>query len=581
MLSLLRFFKPYIWQSLVLFFAVAVQVWSGVTLPALMAEIVNKGIVIQDIDLIWRTGALMIGCAGVGALGALVSSYFSSMIGASIAKDLRNEIFEKILSFSVYDFYKFSTASLITRTTNDISRVSNTLRRMLSMMLRAPMMAIGAIFQAIATAPDMTWIIILAVSVIALISISILYPTMPKFRLYQKIVDKITMLTRENLTGVRVIRAFNNQNYEEKKFNRTNQKLMKTDLFIERMMAFWDPIISLVFNGIAVLCVWYGVSRMGENIGYLGNMMAFMQYVIQVVMSFLFLTILFVNLPRANVSAKRINEVLKTNPRIKWKEMTKGVKYDNPLVEFRKVGFKYENAEENVLKDISFVARPGEITAIIGSTGSGKSTLVNLMMRFQEVTDGEVIVNGLNVKEYSKKDLMSKIGYVPQKSFLFSGTIEENVGFGMEEKSDEVIKDAVRKAQAKEFVEKKDKKYKFKVSQGGTNLSGGQKQRLAIARAIAKRPEILVFDDSFSALDMKTDEKLRRELKNISQNSVIVIVGQRINTIKNADQIIVLENGRIVGKGKHLELMKRSKVYQEIAKSQMSEEEYIQQGGIK
>lgn len=577
MISILRFMKPYLGNLIILFLAVALQVWSGIALPALMAEIVNKGIMGQNIGLVWQSGAVMVGYAFLGALGALLASYFSARISAAIGRDMRSEVFAKILAFSVQDVNKFSTASLITRTTNDIARIQNVLVMALSMLMRAPMMAVGAIIQAVATAPSMTWIIVLAISVMASVSIIIIMITMPKFSKYQKMVDKIAMIARENLTGIRVIRAFNNQKHEQKKFDNRNQKLVEMDWFIGRMMSLWNPLLMLVFNGTMLLCIWIGINRMGEDMSYLGNMMAFMQYAMQVIMSFIFLTMLMVSLPRANVSARRVNEVLKTQLRIKWKEETEGEVEGEPKIEFRKVSFKYDKAEENVLTDISFVAKVGETTAIIGSTGSGKSTLVNLMMRFQDASDGEVRVNGVNVKNYSEKDLMKKIGYVSQKSFLFGGTIFENVGFGMKKTEKTVVEEAVMVAQARDFVLKKEQKYQSKVAQSGKNLSGGQRQRLSIARAIAKDPDILIFDDAFSALDMKTDENLRREIEKIAKEKVVVIVGQRINTVKRAEQIIVLDQGRMVGRGSHSELILKSKVYQEIAKSQMSEKEYAEE----
>lgn len=566
--------KPYWWQVIIILVATAAQVWSSLQLPALMADIVNEGIVKSDIGYVWGTGFIMLGYAALTAAGAFVASLFAARVGTAFSCGLREAIFKKILSFSVTEIDKFSTASLMTRTTNDINQVQMAIIMCLMMLVRAPIMCIGAIFQAIATAPDMTWIIVLAICIVLAGSITIFAIVMPKFKIFQKLVDRITLLTRENLTGLKVIRAFNNQKVERKKFEKTNKEFTHTIVFINKIMSINMPLLTFIFNGITLLCIWIGISLISTDFSYLGNMMAFMQYAIQVVMSFLFLAVLFVILPRANVSAGRINEVLNTKSKIHWKERTKGSPEKTASVEFRDVDFAYENAEEKVLNDISFVAKAGETTAFIGSTGSGKSTLINLVPRFYEATDGEILVNGINVKDYSKNDLMEKIGYVPQKGILFSGSIESNITFGAPDVTKKQVKIASRVSQSEEFIEKLDKKYKSHVAQGGNNVSGGQKQRLSIARAIAKNPDIYIFDDSFSALDMKTDAKLRKSLKEITKNSVTLIVAQRVSTIKESEQIVVLNAGRIVGKGTHYELLKSCKVYQEIAKSQLSDQEY-------
>lgn len=574
MLKLFRYLKPYWWQIIILLCAVAGQVWSALQLPALMASIVNDGIVAGDVDFIWGAGIKMVLYALVAAMGASLANFLSARIGTAFSRDLRRDIFAKVLSFSVADMNKFSTASLITRTTNDVSQVQQAAVMCMSMLLRAPMTAVLAVVQAIRTAPDMTWIIALAVGVIVLLVVVILAIVMPKFKVIQQMIDKITQLTRENLTGLRVIRAFNNEGLEQKKFDRTNTRFKKLAIWVNNVMALQDPLISMVFNGASLLCIWIGISLMTKDFAYLGNMMAFMQYAIQVIMSFLFLTMLFIILPRANVSAKRINEIMDTREEITWKEKTVGKPELAPSVEFRNVSFSYAKAEEKVLEDVSFVAKAGETTAFIGSTGSGKSTLINLVPRFYEATTGEILVNGIEIKNYAQEDLMRRIGYVPQRGVLFAGTVASNIKFGAPEITEEQMHEAARIAQASEFIEKLEKGYDSHIAQGGSNVSGGQKQRLSIARAVAKNPDIYIFDDSFSALDMKTDARLRKALKPVTRNAVTLIVAQRISTIKDAEQIVVLNNGKVVGKGTHKTLLKDCEVYREIAKSQLSEAEF-------
>ena len=571
---MLRFLKPYWKQALVLVLAIFVQALGTLRLPTLMSQIVNQGIVAEDTGFILLAGLKMVLWAVISAGGALLSAYLSAKVGSAIGRDMRDELFTKILSFSISEIDDFSTASLITRTTNDISTVQSTLIMMLSMMLRVPMMAIGAIIEAVMLAPDMTWIIALAVAVLVFFIVLILSLVMPKFMLYQKLIDKVNLLTRENLTGLRVIRAFNNEKYEQRKFDETNVRIMKTDFFISRLMGLEGPLMMLIFNGTSLLCIWIGISHLTIDASYLGKMMAFMQYATQVILSFFFLAILFVMIPRASVSAKRINEVLKTKAKISWKTSGGGERAIAPSVEFKKVSFKYAGADEDVISNISFTAKAGETTAFIGSTGSGKSTLINLVPRFYDVTGGEILVDGVDVRDYSSKGLMKKIGYVPQKGFLFSGTVKSNILFGVDSPSEERMIEAAKIAQASEFIAKLPEKYESKIVEGGTNVSGGQRQRLSIARAVAKNPEIYIFDDAFSALDMKTDKKLREALKPVTKNSVVLIVAQRVSTIRDAEQIVVLDKGRMVGIGSHSELIRKCKVYQEICKSQLSEAEF-------
>lgn len=574
MLRLFKYLKPYILQVIILLASTALQVYCTLRLPALMADIINNGIVPNDMNHIWNTGFWMLGLAVLSAVGALVSNLFAARIGANFSKDLRRDIFTKVINFDLADTKNFSTASLITRTTNDINQVQQAITMILSMLVRAPMFCIVALFMAFETAPDMTWIIAVSAGAILLSVFSIMALVVPKFKIFQKLLDKITLLTRENLTGLRVIRAFNKEKYEKKKFEKTNDEMTRTIIFIEKILNLQNPLINIVFNGMTLLCSWVGISLLQKDIAYLGNMAAFAQYVGQVMISFLLLSVLFIMLPRANVSAGRINEVLGTKPKIHWKKQTAGNIERTPSVEFKDVDFAYEKAEEKVLSKISFRAEAGQTTAIVGSTGSGKSTLINLVPRFFEATGGQIFINGLDIKNYSREDLISLIGFVPQRGMLFSGSVKENIAFGAPQASFDDIKNAAKIAQAADFIEKLPKQYDYQIAQGGTNVSGGQKQRLSIARAICKNPSIFVFDDSFSALDMKTDASLRHELAKITKSAVTIIVAQRVSTIKNADQIIVLDQGKVVGKGNHKELLKSCSIYQEIVKSQISEAEY-------
>lgn len=573
MLKLFKYMKPYFWQCLVLVLAVGLQVFGTLMLPTMMADIVNNGINNNDTDYIFRTGIFMFLVTVVSALGTLVSSYFSTKVSAGISRDMKRDLFAKVLSFSITETEQFSTASLVTRTTNDVSQVQQTMVMCLSMLVRAPLMAVGAVVQAFVVAPDMTWIIALAIGILLIFSIVIIGSVMPKFAIFQKMMDRINLLTRENLTGVRVIRALNKEDYEEKKFKKANEELTKTDLSIVRIMQLQTPIMMLVFNMTSLFAIWVGVSRLSFDMSYLGKMIAFMQYATQVIMSFLFLTMLFVLIPRANVSAKRINEVLVTKSKIVFPEKSLDMPKSKTSVEFKNVSFGYKTTDGKILENINFIAEAGKTTAFIGSTGSGKSTLINLVPRFYDATEGQILINGVEIQNYSEADLINRIGLIPQKGYLFGGTVRSNILFGVENGSDEQMKKAAEVAQAAEFIEKMPKKYDTEISEGGTNVSGGQRQRLSIARAVAKNPEIYVFDDAFSALDMKTDRNLRKALKKITEDSVVLVVAQRINTIRDAEQIIVLEQGKIVGRGTHYELLKNCRVYLEIAKSQFSEKE--------
>jgi len=578
MLKSIKYLKPYFWQCLLIVLGVALQVYTALELPALSSDIMNKGVAESNMSFIFQTGLLMLGITALGSLGSIVSSYFSAKVSSRVSMDMRKDVFAKVMSLSFADIEKFSTASLITRTTADIWTVQRTLIMSLTMMVRVPFMAIGAIIQAFRTAPNMTWIIAVSVAILFIQAAILISLAIPKFKVYQKILDKINSITRENLTGIKVIRALNKQKYEENKFEYSNEKLKTTDIYISKVMAFQQPVVNLVFNLSAVLILYVGVSSLRTDMSYLGRMLAFAQYSAQVLMSFLFLTFLFVMIPRGNVSSKRISEVLETKSQITFKDQMTETPSEVPSVEFKHVTFSYGKKSEAIIEDISFVAKAGQTTAFIGSTGSGKSTLINLVPRFFDATEGEVLINNLNIKEYTENALMDKIGYVPQKGYLFTGTVRSNILYGVEnlKKSelDARMRHAAKIAQAEEFITKLKDQYDAPISQGGTNVSGGQRQRLAIARALAKQPEILIFDDAFSALDIKTDKKLREDLKSEIKDTVVLIVAQRISTIKEAEQIIVLDQGKMVGKGTHLELLKKCKVYQEIAKSQFSEEEF-------
>jgi ATP-binding cassette subfamily B protein len=527
----------------------------------------------------------------LGGLCTIAASFLASRTATKFAAQIREMVFTKIESFSLFEFNKFSTASLITRSTNDIQQVQTVLVMILRMFVSAPIMGVGAIIKAYNSAPSMSWIIV--VSVIVLIGIMgvLFVVAIPKFKLLQKLVDKLNLVAREMLTGLRVIRAFNNEKYSEDKFDKTNRELTKMNLFVNRLMVFMQPLMMLVMNFAMLAVIWVGAHLIGTKDLLIGDMMAFMQYAMQVIMSFLMLSIMFIMVPRASVSAKRITEVLETEPKIKDPEKEILIKVNDEkrhnlikfgagpnigkqgLIEFKNVGFKYPHAEEHVLNKINFTALPGEVTAIVGGTGSGKSTLINLIPRFFDVSEGNILVDGVDVKDMMQHDLRKKIGFVPQKGMLFSGTIISNVRYGKIAANLEEVKRACEIAQAKEFIEKMPDKYYTDISQGGLNLSGGQKQRLAIARAILKRPEIYIFDDSFSALDFKTDLALRKALFKELAGATVLIVAQRISTIMKADKIIVLENGEIVGMGVHEELIETCPVYKEIAFSQLTKSE--------
>lgn len=551
-----------------------IQVMAALQLPDYMATIVNDGIIQENQPLIWDTGLKMLLVTVVGAISTIAVGYIAAKVGTGFAKSLRKDVFSKVESFSLTEFNKFSIASLITRSTNDIQQIQMVLTMMFRMVISAPITGILAVTKASQMAPSMTWIMWVAV-VALIVMIAVMFMiALPKFEIIQKLIDKLNLVTRENLTGLRVIRAFNTEKYEEKKFDKVNRELMKVNLFVHRLMAFLQPAMMLILNLTTIAIVWIGSHLIETGNLQIGDMMAFMQYALQVIIAFLMVSMLFILIPRASVSAKRILEILETKPVIiDPKKPKKPKKHMRGVVEFKNVTFAYPDADVPVLQNISFKAKPGETTAIIGGTGSGKSTIVNLIPRFFDVTSGAILVDGVDIREMKQNELREKIGYIPQKGVLFSGTVESNIKYGAPDISEDEVQKAAEIAQASEFINKLGKKYKGNIAQGGTNVSGGQKQRLSIARALATKPEIYIFDDSFSALDFKTASKLRKDLKEETKDSTVIIVAQRISTILDADQIIVLEDGEIVGIGKHEELMKTSKVYREIALSQLSEEE--------
>ena len=519
-------------------------------------------------------GVKMVGIALISMVATVFVSFIAARVGAALGRNLRKDVFNKVVGFSNTEFDEFSTASLITRTTNDIQQIIMLVVMGLRIVFYAPILGIGGVIKVINTGASMGWVIGVAVISILLLVIVLFTFAMPKFKSVQKLVDRLNLVTRESLTGMLVIRAFSTQKYEEDKFEVANKNLTKTNLFVNRIMTTMMPLMMFIMNAITLLIVWVGAHRIDEGIMQVGTMMAFMQYTMQIIMAFLMISMVSVILPRAMVSAQRVSEVLNVDVVVKDSDNLQTFNHDEKgTIEFKNVSFRYPGADEDVISNVSFKALPGETTAFIGSTGSGKSTLINLIPRFYDATEGEILIDGVNIKNVSQYDLREKIGFIPQKGLLFSGTIESNLKYGGDHISDEDMIKASEIAQAMEFINSKEEKFNTEIAQGGTNVSGGQKQRLAIARAIAKKPEVFIFDDSFSALDFKTDAKLRKAINTELRESTLLIVAQRISTIMNANQIIVLDEGKVVGKGTHKELMENCEVYQQIALSQLSKEE--------
>lgn len=527
-----------------------------------------------QLHYLFTTGAKMLFLAFCGMAISILVGLLASRVGASAGRDLRSRVFRKVVGFSNNEFDHFSTASLITRSTNDIQQIQMLMVMLLRIVLYAPILALGGVYKVFQTNVSMSWIIALAVILIGLVVLVLFTVAMPKFKSMQTLVDKLNLVTREILTGLSVIRAFDTEKHEEERFDQANRNLTKTNLFVNRAMTFMMPVMMLIMNGVSVLIVWTGSHGISDGQMQVGDMMAFIQYTMQIIMGFLMICMISIMLPRAAVSAERVDEILTSETMIHDPEQPKRLTdAEKGVLKFDHVSFRYPGAEEEVLSDISFTAEPGKTTAIIGSTGSGKSTLLNLIPRFYDVTEGKITLGGKDIRDISQRDLREELGYVPQKGVLFSGTIGSNIMYGNPNGSEQEMIEAAQVAQAEEFIETKKHRYESHIAQGGANVSGGQKQRLSIARAIAKHPQVFLFDDSFSALDYKTDAVLRQALKKHTENATVLIVAQRISTILHADQILVLDDGKIAGAGTHEELLKSCEVYQQIAASQLSEEE--------
>ena len=576
MIKLLKRAHPYKWKILIVVFLLLVQALSDLYLPTLMSDIIDKGVVKEDINFIIITGLYMLGIALIGGVARTYASYQVARISTGFGKDLRSGIFSKITSFSLNETDRFGTATLITRTTNDVTQVQNAMMQILVFFSRAPMMAIGSIIMALRKDVPLTYVILGSVLLMGVFIAILATKAIPLFKVMQEKVDSLNLVVRERLTGIRVIRAFNRTAYENKKFDHANSDLRDVNIEVNRLMALMSPFMMLFFNITSILLVWFGAKRIDLGTMQVGDMMAFLQYAMQLMFSVLMLTMAFILVPRASASAIRINEILDTDPEIKSPDKAKNIPAGDIELEFRNVSFKYHQDKAATLPaidNVSFTAGKGELTAIVGGTGSGKTTLLNLIPRFYDATEGEILINGINIKDVSLRDLRSKLGYAPQRSVLFSGSVTENLSFGNRDASADEVKEASRVAMANDFIEKMDEGYDSTISQGGTNVSGGQKQRITIARTIVKNPEIYLFDDSFSALDYKTESMLRSELRKKTKNATVLVVAQRVSTVMDADRIIVLDEGKVAGIGTHSSLLETSEVYREIVYSQLSREE--------
>lgn len=579
MKEMLKYYKPYIPIILLIIAALFGQAMCELALPGYMSDIINFGIIKSDMSYIYKTGAIMLLVALAVVICTGLAGLFSARVAAKSSRDIRSTLFRRVTAFSAAELERFSTASLITRSTNDVQMVQQSTVMILRLACFAPIMGIGAVIKALRTSVPLSWTIALAVLAILLIMALAFFLVMPKFKVLQSKLDRINLIMGERLSGLLVVRAFTMEPYEEDRFDEANLELKKINIFVNRAMSFLMPALMLVMNLSSILIVWVGSKLIDAQNLLVGDMLAFMQYAMQIIISFLFITMMFIMIPRAVVSGQRIGAVLKVEPSIN--DAPDCVEADSPAgkIEFRDVSFAYPDAEEKTLSHISFTANPGETTAIIGGTGSGKSSLISLIPRFYDVTEGEILLDGTDIRRISQKSLRQAIGYVPQKGMLFSGTIASNLRYAKEDASSEEMREAAEIAQAMDFIREKPEGFEEPVAQGGTTVSGGQKQRLSIARALLKNPKIYLFDDSFSALDFKTDAALRKALKEKVGNSTFIIVAQRINTIMDADKILVLDEGQIAGIGTHSQLLKECGVYREIASSQLSEEE-LGKGGL-
>lgn len=579
MKEMLKYYKPYIPIILLIIAALFGQAMCELALPGYMSDIINFGIIKSDMSYIYKTGAIMLLVALAVVICTGLAGLFSARVAAKSSRDIRSALFRRVTAFSAAELERFSTASLITRSTNDVQMAQQSTVMILRLACFAPIMGIGAVIKALRTSVPLSWTIALAVLAILLIMALAFFLVMPKFKVLQSKLDRINLIMGERLSGLLVVRAFTMEPYEEDRFDEANLELKKINIFVNRAMSFLMPALMLVMNLSSILIVWVGSKLIDAQNLLVGDMLAFMQYAMQIIISFLFITMMFIMIPRAVVSGQRIGAVLKVEPSIN--DAPNCVEADSPAgkIEFRDVSFAYPDAEEKTLSHISFTANPGETTAIIGGTGSGKSSLISLIPRFYDVTEGEILLDGTDIRRISQKSLRQAIGYVPQKGMLFSGTIASNLRYAKEDASSEEMREAAEIAQAMDFIREKPEGFEEPVAQGGTTVSGGQKQRLSIARALLKNPKIYLFDDSFSALDFKTDAALRKALKEKVGNSTFIIVAQRINTIMDADKIIVLDEGQIAGIGTHSQLLKECGVYREIASSQLSEEE-LGKGGL-
>lgn len=573
MKTVLRYYRPYIPFILLILVFLFGQAMCELALPGYMSDIINYGIVGQDMDYIKHTGAIMIAVSAATLAFSIGGSFLASRTAAKSSRDIRRALFRKVTSFSAAELEDFSTASLITRSTNDVQMVQQTTVMVMRMAFFAPMMGVVAVIRAVKTSTSLSWTVALALLVILCIMAMSFFLVLPKFQVLQKKLDRLNLIMKERLSGILVIRAFNTERSEEERFDVANKDLTRINMFVNRAMSFMMPSLMFVMNGVSILIIWAGAHLVESQELMIGDMLAYLQYAMHVIMSFLFITMIFIMIPRAIVSGNRIGEVLDVHPTIEDTDKPVKPESSRGLVTFDNVSFAYPDAEEKTLENISFTAEPGKTTAIIGGTGSGKSTLISLIPRFYDVTEGRILLDGVDIKDITQHDLRQQIGYVPQKGLLFSGTIASNLQYGKDDATLEEMTEAAQTAQAMEFIGEKEHGFEEEVSQGGTNVSGGQKQRLSIARALVKKPEIYIFDDSFSALDFKTDRALRDALREKVGDSTIIIVAQRINTIIDADRIIVLDEGRMAGSGTHDELMESCQVYKEIALSQLSEEE--------